>query len=79
MWFSFSFMVGWFVRTAVARLFGEDACRKVRPVIFGMIAGELLGAVVWFAVGWIYYARTGLTPPNYAVYPGYDSFWGYYR
>ena len=29
--------------------------------------------------GIIYYATTGLTPPNYAVYPGYDSFWGYYR
>ena len=78
-WFCFSFLVGWFVRTAVGRFFGERAVQWAKPLILGLIAGELLGAVIWLVVGWIYYLRTGATPPPFAVYPGFDSCWGAYK
>ena len=36
------------------------------------------GGLLWIVVGWVYYLHTGIHPPKYEVYPGFDSCWGYY-
>jgi len=62
--FSFSFLIGWMLRSAIAALFGEAAIEKIKPMMIGVIAGELVAAVFWLAVGWIYYSHTGTQPLN---------------
>jgi len=68
--FSSSFLIGWAIKAAVVRLGGSRSYRSVRPLMVGMIAGEVLAAVLWMTVGAIYYWATGMEPKSYAVYPG---------
>jgi len=68
--FSFSFLLGWFVRVAVGRIAGERACQQAKPILVGLIVGELLAGLMWMAVGWVYYLATDRLPEVYRVYPG---------
>ena len=53
------FLLGWAIHTIVIRLFGFPAYRKVRPVMIGLIAGDLFARVAFMAMGAYHYARTG--------------------
>ena len=66
--FSFSFLVGWFVKQACVRLgVRQDPLKKL---MFGVIAGDLLAGALWMTVGAVYFAVTGERPIRYLVYPG---------
>jgi hypothetical protein len=67
--FAFSFLVGWAVRTAVVRLGGVKSFESVKPLMVGLIAGELLLALLWMSVGAWYYLQTGQEPQIYRVFP----------
>jgi len=69
-WFGLSFLIGWLIRTAVVRLFGEAAAQRAKPMMIGLIAGELVGLVIWMLVGWVYYLATGIAPKPYGVFAG---------
>ena len=64
---SFSFLLGWAIRTAVATMGGKRAMDRAKPMMIGLMAGELLGAVLWIIVGWVYHLATGLEPPTYKI------------
>ena len=64
---SFSFLVGWAIRTGVTKLGGKPAVLRVKPMMIGLMAGELLAAVLWIVVGWVYYTVTGLPPEIYKI------------
>jgi hypothetical protein len=68
--FSWSFLLGWFIKRMVMRFGGAPLHRRLKPLAFGVIAGELLGGLVFMAVGAGYYAVTGMKPPEYKVFPG---------
>lgn len=68
--FAWSFVVGWLVKLAVVKIAGSRGYQAVKPVMIGVIAGEILGAFLWIVVGAIYYGLTGLTPESYRVFPG---------
>ncbi len=67
--FAWSFLLGWLAKTAVVKLGGSKSYQKVIPVAVGMIAAEILAAILWLGVGWTYFAITGKPPTVYALLP----------
>jgi hypothetical protein len=68
--FSASLMVGWMIKTAVTKFGGGKKYHELKPLMIGIIAGDLLGGLLFMAVSGIYYARTGIAPMNYWIFPG---------
>jgi len=66
---SHSFLLGWFIKMAVTRLGGHQVYRKTKPLMIGVIAGDLLGPTVFIVYGAIYYGVTGLLPAQYGYFP----------
>ncbi len=67
--FSFSFLLAAAVKWAVIRLGGETSYHAVKPLMVGIIAGEVLMILFWSAVGTIYWFNTGESPPLYRILP----------
>ncbi len=65
LWIFPSFLVGWMVRTLITRFGGGTAYRMLRPLMFGLAAGEILGAVIPLFFGWIYYLHFHEFPKAY--------------
>jgi hypothetical protein len=65
-----SFLVGWLVKVLIEKWGGARAVRAAKPVMVGIIAGELLAALGWGAAGAIYFAQGGQAPPTYRVMLG---------
>ncbi|MHC4983542.1 MAG: DUF6785 family protein [Planctomycetota bacterium] len=65
-----SLLIGWAVKKMVTKFGGSRSYNRVRLLMFGVIAGELLGGVLWMIVGAIYHAVTGHSPPRYKIFPG---------
>ncbi|MBN1669574.1 MAG: hypothetical protein JXR37_00975 [Kiritimatiellae bacterium] len=65
-----SFLIGWAVKALVVRLGGGRTYRNVRPFMVGMIAGDLLGGLLWMIVGALYYAVKGFPPVKFSIFPG---------
>jgi hypothetical protein len=65
-----SFLIGWAVKLVIEKLGGARAVSAAKPVMVGIIAGELLAALGWAAAGAISFALTGQTPPTYHVLVG---------
>jgi hypothetical protein len=61
-----SFFLGWLVKAIVMKYGGIVTYRRLRPLMFGLIAGEMLAGIGMSAVGAVWYLFTG-TPP--AVHP----------
>ena len=68
--FGWSFLIGWLIKTLVTKYGGAGVYQKLKPLMIGVIAGELLGAIVPFLVGLIYYFITGEQAPRYQFMPG---------
>jgi hypothetical protein len=66
---SHSFLLGWFVKTAVSRIGGHRTYQKAKPLMIGLIAGDLIGPAVFIIYGAIYYGVTGLLPETYDYFP----------
>jgi len=68
---SASFLIGWAVKGALSRLGLLTSGRivRVRALMIGMIAGDLLAGVIFMIFGAIYYAVTDLTPWQYYIFP----------
>jgi hypothetical protein len=65
-----SFLVGWLVKWGVTSSTGARGYRALRPLMVGVIAGELLAGLMWMIVGASYYFLTGRTPAAYTIFPG---------
>jgi len=68
--FGTSFLIGWIVKMLVVRFGGGNTYQHLKPLMVGIIAGELLGGLVFMVVGAIYYAVTGFPPAQYRIFPG---------
>jgi hypothetical protein len=66
---SHSFLLGWFIKTAVTRIGGHKTYQNAKPLMVGLIAGDLLGPAVFIVYGAIYYGVTGLLPEMYDYFP----------
>jgi len=68
--FAWAFIIGWAIKASVVRLGGSRSYRSVRPLMVGMIAGEIFAALIWTIVGAIYYWVTdGGIPKQYQIFP----------
>ena len=70
--FSFSFLVGWSIKYAVMKYGGTRTYRRVTAFMFGAIAGDLLGGLIFMVVPAIHYMITGVVSESYKykVFPG---------
>ena len=68
---SASFLLGWIIKGTLSRLglLTSGRIARVRALMVGMIAGDLLAGVVFMIAGAVYYAVTRLTPPAYYIFP----------
>jgi hypothetical protein len=64
-----SFLVGWAVKHAVTRYGGHATYQRLRPLMIGFIAGEMLAGVLLLLFGALYYFATGQPPVPYRVLP----------
>ncbi len=66
---AFSFLLGYFVKSAVTRYGGASLYRKLKPLMIGLIAGELLASVITVLIGAIYYGVKGEPPVPFNLLP----------
>jgi len=64
-----AFLIGWVIKVSVTRYSGSVGYRKLKPLMIGLIAGELLTGLVLMIVGATYYFVTGEPPRAYKVLP----------
>ncbi|HPC57841.1 MAG TPA: hypothetical protein PK689_02450, partial [Kiritimatiellia bacterium] len=61
--FAQSFLAGWFIKMGITRFGGAGIYQKCKPLMFGLIAGEMLGGMLPMIVSFIYFVATGGTIP----------------
>ena len=66
---TFSFFLGWAIKSAIARYGGWDMVRHMRPLMIGLVAGDMLGAFFPAIISAVYYGVTGERPPGYSIMP----------
>ncbi|MBT4817978.1 MAG: hypothetical protein HON70_19890 [Lentisphaerae bacterium] len=65
-----AFLLGWAIKMTIQKYGGATVYNRLKPVMMGLIAGEILGAVFPCIVGAIYYLVTGTPPASFHVLPG---------
>jgi hypothetical protein len=68
--FSWSFFVGWAVKAVVVKFGGGNTYQSGKALMVGVIAGDLMGGLVFMVVGAVYYFITGFAPQKYPIFPG---------
>jgi len=68
--FAASFLCGWGVKIVVTQYGGALWYQRLKPLMFGLIVGEMLGGLAPMAVGFVYYLCTGLPPKSFYILPG---------
>jgi hypothetical protein len=68
--FAASFLVGWLIKFAVTKYGGSRLYLRLKPLMFGLIAGEMLGGLASIVIGLCYYLVTGDLPKRFAIMPG---------
>ncbi len=66
---TFSFLLGWAIKTAVAKYGGWRTAQRVKPIMIGLIAGAMLGALVPAIISAVYYLASGELPPSFKILP----------
>jgi hypothetical protein len=68
--FTASFLAGWLIKISVVKMSGAKGFRVVKPLMIGVIAGEMFSAIGWSIFGTIYFLITDLVPRIYRIFPG---------
>ena len=66
---TFSFFIGWAIKAAATRYGGWHYVQKVQVIMFGMIAGDMLGAFIPSLISGLYYLIVGEPPPSFNIMP----------
>lgn len=64
-----SFLIGWMIKAAVVGTTGARGYHQVKPLMIGVIAGELMSGLFWMMWGAGYYFLTDRAPAGYSVFP----------
>ena len=64
-----SFLVGWFIKVVVSKYGGSKVYQQLRPVMIGLIVGEIFGALIPIIIGYIIFWITGDPPNSFSVFP----------
>jgi len=68
--FAFSFLLGWAIKALVTKYGGNVTYRQLKPLFFGIIAGEMVAGVVTLLIGLGYFLVTGELPKAFSFLPG---------
>jgi hypothetical protein len=68
--FTASFILGWIIKMSVVKMSGARGFRTVKPLMIGVIAGEMFSAIGWSIFGTVYFLITDLVPKIYRIFPG---------
>jgi hypothetical protein len=66
---TFSFLLGWAIKTGVAKYGGWRTAQRMKPIMIGLIAGAMLGALVPAIISALWYFATGKLPPRFVILP----------
>jgi hypothetical protein len=66
--FFFSFLIGWLVKATTMRFGGVSVYQRLKPLMIGLIAGEILAALAISVFGWAYFAATGHAPKPFFIF-----------
>jgi hypothetical protein len=58
----FSFFLGWLIKTIMVKYGGSDGIGKLRPLMIGLILGNLTAMIFWMLVGFKTGAQIGYWP-----------------
>jgi hypothetical protein len=64
-----SFFVGWLIKVFAVRFGGNRTALRLKPLMIGVISGEILAALVFMIVGAVYFFATGQKPLAYRYFP----------
>lgn len=67
---AFSFLVGWAAKGIVTKYGGSRVYQRLKPFAIGLVAGEVVAALLPMVVGAIYHALTGEPPKPFRILPG---------
>jgi hypothetical protein len=67
MWFSY--LIGWLVKQLIMKYGGVNLYNRAKPVMMGLIVGDLFGALVPNLFGAAYYLITNEQPLQYRILP----------
>ncbi len=67
--FYLSFLIGWAAKSIITRLGSSQAYFRARQMMVGVLAGDLIGGLLFMAAGALYHVITGEVPPKYAIFP----------
>ncbi len=70
LWFAWSFLIGWILKVLVIRYGGARVFQKLKPLVFGLIAGELVGLLLPIIINMLWFAGTGTKLTPFKVLPG---------
>ncbi len=65
---AFSFLIGWAVKAAVTKYGGAGLYQRLKPLMIGLVTGEMLAGVIPMIIGALYYFITGERPEPFSVY-----------
>lgn len=65
--FAWCFLVGWLIKVLVMKYGGSGVYQKLKPLMIGLIAGDMLGGIVPSIVGLVYYLVTGKPSPSFNI------------
>jgi hypothetical protein len=63
-----SFLLGWVLKSAISKFGGAAKYLQAKPLMLGVIAGDLTGGFFWLVVGWVYHGATGFRPPSFLLW-----------
>lgn len=63
----FSFLVGWLVKSMVVKYGGAHHYARLKPLMLGLVAGEMAAGAVTMLIGGIYYWVQGVPPRSYII------------
>ena len=66
---SYSILLGWLVKTLSIRFGGNALVQRLKPLMYGVIGAEILGALVFMVAGGVYFLHTGKPPIAYRYFP----------
>lgn len=63
----FSFLVGWLIKSFVVKYGGARLYAQLKPLMIGLIAGEMVAGAITMLIGAVYYAVQGIPPKPYII------------
>ena len=63
----FSFLIGWLIKRSVVKYGSAGVYARLKPLMIGLIAGEMAAGAFTMIVGALYYFITDLPPVHYSI------------